>query len=212
MRRRSPWLMPALLLCAAILIVSAVPFSLAYITAHSNALRNTFRVEYLPPQDLIVPVTIHKTMIGMGGAQMDPSGFAFRLADADTGETAEETSSEDGKAVIELRFTAQDVGKTRRYRLCELNTGRGNVIYDDTVYEITITPGLNEIHELSAALALDGRPVEQITAAYENRYNASAVLPDSGDDAQPALWLAALALSGAGLMALRRKKPACRRP
>ena len=202
----------ALLVCTAIAVAVAAQPTLAYITARSNTLNNSFRVVYLPPQELRVPIAIEKTVVNLGGEEIGPGGFAFSLTNMDTGEAVTATTAGDGRAAMELTFTAGDVGKTYRYRLCEVDTGREHVIYDDTVYEIGISLALNELHELSAQLTLDGKRVTSIVAAYENRYAAPHSLPDTGDHTHLLLWTAMLLFSGAGLIVLKKNRAAYRRP
>ena len=211
MKRCSLWLKLALLICAAITVVSASHTSLAYITAGSNTLLNSFRAVYLPPQDISVPVTIRKSMLNLTEEGIGPGGFEFSLINADTGAAVTAVSAENGFATINLTFTADDAGKTYRYRLCELNTGRENVIYDNTVYDIIIRLVYNEIHELSALLTVNGQPVTEIIAEYENQYYIPTPLPDTGDHANPLLWAVMLAVSGTGLALLNKKETIFRR-
>ena len=205
MKRHGLWLKLAMLACVAIAIVSAPPSSIAYMAANSNTLRNSFRVVYAPAQEIQVPVQIHKTMVSLSPGETAPGGFDFCLIDVDTGEVRVASTTEDGWATILLPFADEDVGKTHRYRLNELNTGRKNVIYDDAVYEIAITLTWNENREISAAFAVDGEHVGQIVAEFENKYYVPVPIPDTGDSSRPVLWLAMLALSAAGLIVLRKR-------
>ena len=211
MKRTGLWIKLALLVCVAVAIVSAPPSSLAYMAASSNTLHNTFRVVYLPPQDIIVPVRIQKSMVNLSDEEIGPGGFDFHLVNADTQETIVATSADDGSASMNLTFTADDVGKTYHYRLYELNTGRENITYDETVYDISISLVLNERYEMSAVLALNDAPVTEIVAEYENKYYVPVPLPDTGDPARLMLWTAMLILSGAGLIVMKRSKNIFRR-
>ena len=211
MKRCSLWVKLALLVCAAITVVSASHTSLAYITARSNILHNSFRVEYLPPQDISVPVMIQKSMVNLTEEEVGPDGFEFHLVNADTGATATAKSADNGLATMYLSFTADDVGKTYRYRLYELNTGRENVTYDDTVYDISIRLVLNEMHEMTAVLTVNGQPVTEIIVEYENQYYVTTPLPDTGDHAHLMLWTVMLVVSGAGLVLLGKNRTIFRR-
>lgn len=211
MKRCSLWIKLAMLFCAAVAVVSAPPSSLAYITANSNTLRNAFPVVYLPPQDISIPVRIQKSMINLSTKEIGPGGFEFQLLNVDTDEIAVVTTSDDGLATMYLPFTADDVGRTCRYRLYELNDGRRHVVYDETVYDISITLVLNEMHEMSAELTMDGKPVTEIVAEFTNEYYVPVPLPDTGDHARPMLWLAMLILSGMGLIMLRKERTVFRR-
>ena len=211
MKRSIPWIKLILLVCVAVTIVSAPPSSLAYMAASSNTLHNAFRVVYLPPQDIAVPVRIQKTMLNLSNEEIGPGGFEFYLINTETGEALSAVSDDNGSTAIYLIFTADDAGKTYRYRLYELNTGRTNVTYDETVYDIDITLSLNEVHELSAELTVNGSHVTEIVAVYENKYYVPIALPDTGDPARPVLWLAMLILSGTGLIMIKRNRTVFRR-
>lgn len=206
MKRCGLLLKLAMLVCVAITIVSAPPSSLAYIAANSNTVHNSFRVVYLPPQDISVPVKIQKSIANLSKKEIGPGGFDFDLLNVNTGEVTTATTSEDGRAVIYLPFAAEDVGKTYRYRLYELNTGREHVTYDETVYDISITLVLNDMHEISADIVMDGRPVTEIAAEFTNKYYVPVPLPDTGDPNHPVLWTAMLILSGAGLAIIGKKR------
>ena len=212
MKRYGKWIKLAVLLCAAITIVSAPMASLAYIAANSNTLHNSFRVEYQPAQDISVPIVIHKSMVNLSDADIGPGGFDFYLIDAETGKAASVKSSDAGWATINVIFTAEDAGKTYNYRLYELNDGRENVIYDGTVYDISITILMDDANVMSAELRMDGQIVTEIVAEYENRYYVPVPLPDTGDHTPLALWTAMLVFSGTGLVVFGKKRKVSRRP
>jgi len=206
MKRYSLWIKLAMLFCVTVTVVFAPPSSLAYIAANSNTVHNSFRVEYLPPQDICVPVMIKKSIVNLSDEEIGAGGFDFCLANVDTGEAIVAESAADGRAAIYLTFTADDVGKTYRYRLNELNTGCENMIYDDKVYNLSIQITLNEIHELSAELRMDGSLTAEIAAEFVNKYYVPAALPDTGDPAQPMVWLAMLLISGSALAMMMKKR------
>ena len=203
MKMRRLWLCMALLLCGAVIAATALPSTVAYIADNANTVRNTFRVEYLPPKDIAVPLRVHKTVECMGEDVIGPEGFSFRLENVDNGEKVTLSAQADGWATTNLTFTADDVGKTYRYRLLEINGGREFVTYDETVYDMTIALRLNEQHEMFALLTMDGTEVDALAAEFVNLYQVMDI-PDTGDSAQPMLWLAMLAISAAGLVLLRR--------
>lgn len=211
MMKNRKWLLAlALLLCTVTVVASALPGTVAYIVGQANTVRNTFRVEYLPPTDISVPVRVHKTVECWGKETISPAGFVFLLENIDTGERMTLTSRMDGWAAASLTFTADDVGKTYRYRLLEMNDGREFVTYDETVYDMTIALRLDEQHEMFAIVVMAGEVVPEVTAEFVNLYQAMDI-PDTGDDAQPLLWLAMLIISGAGLAILRRNERRFRR-
>lgn len=200
------WLLAlALLLCAVTMVASALPGTVAYIADRSNTVKNTFRIEYLPPQDIAVPVRVHKTVECIGEEAIGPAGFSFRLENVDSGERVTLSSQVDGWATANLVFTAEDVGKTYHYRLYELNGGREYVTYDETVYEISISLQLDEQHEMAAVLTVDGKAVSEISAEFVNLYQMMEI-PDTGDHAQPLMWLSMLLVSSIGLALLYMRK------
>lgn len=203
--KKHTWLLAVALLLFGVAAAFAVPSTLAYIADSSNTVNNSFRVEYLPPQDVTVPVRVHKTVLFMGEEGISPAGFSFRLVNLETGATTHLTSFTDGWAEAELTFTADDAGKTRYYQLYEYNNGREHVIYDETVYQISIELRLNEQHEMNAVVTMDGESVDEIIAEFVNMYDVVDI-PDTGDHDRPLMWLALLLLSGAGMLVLRRKE------
>lgn len=204
------WLVALALLLCCIAAAAVMPTTVAYIADRANTVRNSFRVEYLPPQDVAVPVRVHKTVLCLGEEEIGPEGFAFKLENLDTGAVATMTAATDGSCSRMLTFTAADAGKTYHYRLCEINAGREGVAYDETVYSITVSLQLDEQHEMYAVLTVDDVPVEAITAEFVNYYGMKE-LPDTGDQDRPMLWLTLLVLSAAGLMLLRRNECNLRR-
>lgn len=210
MKSRRLWLVLAVLLTVVTASAVVLPSTLAYITGRANTVHNTFRVEYLPPQSITVPVRVYKTVYSMGSEDMSPGGFSFRMVNLDTGDVTAMTSFTDGLATAELTFTADDVGKTYTYRLYELDGGREDMIYDDTLYDVTISLELDEQHEMVAVITMDGEPVQEIVAHFANYYNANDI-PITGDQNQPTLWLAVLLLSCAALTLLCGKNAVGRR-
>lgn len=205
------WLLAlALLLCGVTMLAAALPDTVAYIADRTNTVRNTFRIEYLPPEDISVPVRVHKTVLCLGTDTIGPEGFTFCLENLDTGAFLPFSTGEDGWATGRLTFTADDVNKTYHYRLREINTGREFVTYDERVYEISITLQLDDRHEMVAVLMMDGAEVDALTAEFENMYQKMEI-PDTGDAAQPLLWLALMVLSAAGMLLLRHKDRNLRR-
>jgi len=208
MKNHKLWLKLALLLCMGILLTAVLPGSLAYVVSNSNTLHNTFRVEYQPPQDVAVPVHVRKTVQCVGEETIGPEGFSFLLKNVHTGEITAMTSDQEGDAVTWLVFTADDAGKTYAYQLYEENGGRLNVVYDETIYDISISLILDEQHEMSAVLMMNGETTPEITATFVNLYGAMDI-PDTGDHDQPLLWLAMLLCSGWGLAMLMLWRKEC---
>ncbi|MBE5801325.1 MAG: LPXTG cell wall anchor domain-containing protein [Clostridiales bacterium] len=211
MKIRHLWRVLALLLCVVAAVATGLPSTVAYIADRTNTIHNIFRVEYLPPQDISVPVRVHKTVLSMSDEEISPAGFVFHLMNKDTGVITEMTSLSDGWATVNLPFTAEDVGKNFCYHLYELNDGQKYIIYDDSVYDICITLKLDAHHEIVAEFTLNGESTTEIVAEFENICDYYDI-PNTGDHAWPLLWTALLLLSSMGLVLLYRKECIFRRP
>lgn len=208
--KKHTWLLAVALLLCGVAAAFPVPGTLAYIVDQSNTVNNSFRVEYLPPQDVTVPVSVHKTVLCVGNDSISPAGFSFRLVNLETGAVTPMTSFTDGWATADLVFTADDAGKTYNYQLYEHNGGRAYVEYDDTVHYLTIELPVNEQHEMAPVITMDGELTAEAVAEFVNVY-CPVEIPDTGDHDQPVMWLALLLLSGTGLLMLCRKERRTRR-
>lgn len=212
MKNRFSWLATALLLSVLVILTVVLPASLAYVAANSNTLHNTFRLVYLPPESVNVPVRLQKTVLSEGEERISPEGFSFSLLNLTTGETLYLTSDQNGFASAILPFVAGDEGKTFAYRLQEINDGRENMTYDERIYEIKITLGVNDWNQLTADITINNEAVSEIFIEFENMYMPIDV-PVTGDHSHPLLWMALLLLSGAGMALLMKQKIFCvRRP
>ena len=211
MKTRQRWLSLAILLCVVTTVAIALPSTLAFIFSLSNTVHNSFRIEYLPPKDITVPVSVKKTVLYFGDEEVGPGGFSFRLMNLNTGESTAMTTLSNGEATLNLTFTAEDVGQTYRYRLFELAGDRQYMTYDETIHEIAISLRLNDVHEMVADLTLNGEPVTEIVGHFVNIYEPVQI-PPTGDHVQPLLWLIALLFCGATFMLLCSKMRLARRP
>lgn len=207
MNNRKLWLVLALLLCIAAAV--ATPPTLAYVADRSNTVRNSFTLPpYTPPQPALVQVEVVKIVTALGEESISPAGFRFALVDTRTGLTQTLTTNAQGKATATL--TIDDPGAAYTYRLTEIDDGRKNVTYSTEIYDITITPAVDANNCIAPRIAVNGAPVAAISVTFENLYVPEMDIPETGDGAQPLLWLAMLLLSGAGLLRCR-KECSCRR-
>jgi len=202
---RRSWLWLALLFSAALVIGFAIPTSLAYLTAQSNTLLNTFDAPYFAPDGTEVTVRVHKTVLNTRPQTLSPEGFTFTLLCNETGETIPLTADANGNAYTVLVFDASDVDKTYTYQLSEVNDGREYVTYSENVYNIRIALTADSENKLTADIAMNGETVESLLAAFENIYAPPAV-PHTGDGCHPMLYLLLAAFSGAGMLLLRKKR------
>ncbi len=123
------------------------------------------------PDDLTVQVAVDKTVTNLGSESIGPDGFEFILENVQTGEKKAVKTNAEGVVLYDLVFTAADKGKTFTYKLYEVSDGRAHVTYDDTVYTITITIGLNAQGKLEAVVTLDGEEVSLVNAKFVNTYD-----------------------------------------
>ena len=164
---------------------------------------------YTPkPTDLPVEILVQKTVINKGTERLSPEGFAFLLDALDeSGKDTTVRSDAQGNAKFALLFTEADIGKVYNYRLTEIDEKAANVTYSQAVYEISIAITLNENNELLAEITVNGEKTAQAVAAFENVYDYTPQLPQTGDEAAIALWLLMMCFSsGAALMMLTRRK------
>lgn len=210
MNIRRLWVKLALLFVVAATVGFAIPTTLAYLTAQSDTLVNTFTAPYFPPESASVEVRVHKTVHNIGTESIGPEGFQFKLQNTQNDEAFTLTVNANGLASVTLPFCDADLGKTHTYRLYEINDGRENVTYSDRVYTIEITLSVNAQNQIVASARVDGQPVQQIVTVFENVYNAGIILPPTGDDTPIALCLALMLFSGAGLVVLLSKRQVLR--
>ena len=137
----------------------------------------TFVNEFKEPDDLCVPIVIHKTVINKNGGCMGPWGFKFLLTDSN-GVKVTSVSDLTGLAGYMLSFTKDDVGKTFNYIVTEINTGIEDVNYSSAIYRIRITISLNEeTNELEADIRVNGMPVSAIVLEFINIYEPELPVP-----------------------------------
>ena len=205
MNNRGKGLFLALVFGVAIIIGSFVPSTLAYIMAKSDTLKNTFTAPYFPPNGDGAMIAVHKTVNNIGLKMIGPEGFCFALYNEADGKTIYMTTDETGYASVILPFADEHVGKTYTYLLSEVNDKREDVTYSEKVYTVTIDVAVNEDYQIVTSLLLDGKPIEQIVAEFENTYG-SVILPVTGDNSQMLQMLFMLLAGCAGIIVLKRKK------
>ncbi len=136
------------------------------------------------------------------GATLKDQQFTFELYQADDsftakGEALQSVTNTAAGAVdfANLRFTEAGIYK---YIVVEKNDAQKNYIYDDTVWCVTVEVTDNGEGKLIAKTTIHEKDsVDAVSAfAFENTYKSDT--PKTGDEANIALWLALLVLSGAG--------------
>lgn len=206
MKKRIVSLVLALVsVCA--LCLATVPGTLAILVDRTSSITNTF----VPSPDCVIEtvstaVNVQKTVFNTGNKAIGPEGFRFVLKNTETGEERLAESNALGIASFPLTFSESQAGHTFTYKLYELNTRRPGVTYSDSVYTIEIA--VTRENALAADVRING--VESTVAAFRNVYDSASVPtpPDTGDDMQPALYVALVlcALLGLALLRVDRKK------
>lgn len=168
----------------------------------------TFNNEFTPDKTE-VPITVDKTMMCLNTkANVGPENFGFVLENIDTGEKQTLKTDAQGKAVFNLEFTSNDIGKTFNYKISEINDGRANITYSTAVYNIQIKVELGTDNKLDADVIYEGVEVENFVAGFTNIYKDSRP-GATGDKNSPVLWMA-MFVAGATILvvlwATRKKK------
>lgn len=194
------------LLCVVVFAAAlSLPDTLAFIVAESNTVHNTFRVEYLPVEDITVPLRVHKTVRSLAEESVSPEGFRFLLTRED-GEDVILTSGADGYASATLTFSAEDAGKTYTYRLSEIDDGREHITYSDAVHTIRIALTLDARERIIPTMTMDGVNVTRLQAEFVNVYDPLEV-PDTGDHTHLLLYAGMMLLGAAGLLLAAIRRP-----
>lgn len=112
-------------------------------------------------------------------------------------------TDKNGKAIFSLKFSENDIGKTYKYKLYEINDEVQGITYDTDVYDIEIGITLGEDNKLVAKTAVNGKAVDAISADFENIYRAEdPQFSLTGDDRNISLWIAVLTISCAVCLAV----------
>lgn len=176
-------------------------------------INNTFVPPVVPdPDDISVPVTVNKTVENTGTDAIGPENFEFVLENITTGDKTAIRTDAAGKAVFDLTFTADDIGKIYNYKLSETDEGKIGITYDEDIYAIQISIALSEDNELAATVISNGVVVENCVAQFENTYHTDdEPTPPTGDSSNLIFWFIMMLVSGAAVITLvitfRKKKP-----
>ncbi len=126
-----------------------------------------------------VPFNIKKTIVKTGNADHTLSGFEFEIKNVTTGEvySKKPVSDKNGDALFNVQYTKADIGKTYTYEIREINAGKKNMIYDDTVYIVDVTVEYVG-NNLAVIAELNGQIVENVLLEFENTYSGKLPKPD----------------------------------
>jgi pilin isopeptide linkage protein len=156
---------------------------------------------YTPdPDALELDITAVKTVVNTTEQEIGPEDFIFLLENVTLGTSMTARSDAEGLAAFRLIFTADDIGKTYTYKLSEVNDGREGVLYDTTVYNISIFITLDEDNTLRATILNNGAEVAEAVGAFENTYSPPDN-PKTGDT-RLSVWIAMMILSAGSVLTL----------
>lgn len=203
MNKRRIAVVLALLLMVGAMI--ALPGTVAYITAKSNTISNTFTAPHFTPDAASVKVQIKKIVHNVGSERMNPKGFQFELL-GDNHEKFVLTADYHGNAEIILPYEEADIGKTFTYKVYEINDRRADVIYDRTVYELTIDVQLDEVNNAVKTVVKVNGEMARPVFTFENTYSADSAVPMTGDSMNLSLCIGLMLISAAGMLLLGRRK------
>ncbi len=130
---------------------------------------------YMPTGTASAVVHIQKEMTGNHGL----NGYQFVLYDQDPRNSSEYSeivrsglTDATGRAVIELYYTANDVGNTYTYYLAEVNHGLklNNIQYSDQVYTVVVTVKDDLDGTISAIVEIQGLTAGSTAPTFTNTY------------------------------------------
>lgn len=197
----------AMLLSVLVALTVIVPTTLAYVVERTSTIYNTFSpVGGTDPISAQVEVDITKTVKSKTNKVVSPEGFRFCLVD-DNGDEYVLTSDAFGKAATTLVFTAlDDADQTYHYRLYEIKDGAQHMVYDKTVYDVSIFVKQDpQTRQLLPEVTVNGELVESIAVSFRNVYAPPVLPPPTGDHFQLALCMALMLMSALFAVQLMRK-------
>lgn len=193
----------------AILLVFTAQTTRAFLMTATDSLVSTF-VPPAAPSEVFVPVTVDKTVNNIGDSSIGPEGFTIVLESVDTGNKTALKTDRNGQAVLNLTFTEADIDRTFRYNLYEVNDGRENVIYDQTIHRLTAAVSRQE-DRLTVTVRNDGQVLDEVKVSFVNTYHGGRnPSPPTGDKSAVAPWLILLAVSGMALVRIGIRRRARR--
>lgn len=187
------------------------------VTASQNAVVNkennkynifvTFNNSFIPPDISEITteaqITVNKTIKNLGKNSITAEGFEFILENKANGNKTSLKTDENGKAIFKLPLSLADIGQKFCYTLYEVNDGRENIIYDETVYEIEITPELDSNGKLISKITSGNAKSDSFIFEFQNKYNSDGEdSPPTGVNTNLSLWLLMLVLSGTSSIVL----------
>ncbi len=156
------------------------------------------------PADITVDIDVIKTVVNEGDDTIGPEDFEFLLENLDSdadGDTVK--SDENGMAKFTLTFTEDDIGNIYTYKLTEIDDGRTGVTYSTEEYIMTVAITLDEdTNTLVATLTQNEAAATELVGEFENIYNYTTDVPDTGDNSNMGMWLILMFISGGAVITL----------
>lgn len=151
------------------------------------------------PDDIVYEIKVDNHILNfVDFTSISPADFEYKLVDVDTGEVLIEKTDENGNAIFELDYTADDIGKTFSFKLTQVNGEKEGVTYSDIEYQIQLTIALNvEENKLEVDGFCSGDIMdEDYWAEFRNFYKPAAV----EEDGFP-YWIIIVSVLGAAAIA-----------
>lgn len=173
--------------------------SVLYVSDISEKLSKVvFDNVYAMPSEVIVNAV--KTL---DGKVPEDDSFEFQLVDANENIIEKVTNTEGEVVFTPLSFYETGI---YRYQLEEVDTGKKNIIYDETIYDVVVEVTKDTDYHATVTYMLDGEEVAAENVCFENETQETVV--KTGDNANLTLWLllAASALVTIIYVVRRRKE------
>lgn len=157
---------------------------------------NTFKPAIPEYDENIIDINIKKSVKNVGDGLISAEGFEFILENSATGEKLSTAADKNGDAKISVMFSASDIGKTYNYKLYEVNSGINGVVYDTTVYDISVTVDRKD-NKLTTNVLVNGKDIEKTPLQFLNIYDSkNSQIPSTGDKSNITFWFIMMLISG----------------
>ena len=125
------------------------------------------------PNSVKVSIGVRNDILNDTNGVLNPADFEFLMKLLESGAEIVQKTDANGKTVFTLEFSASDIGKTYTYTLSQVTGNIDNVEYSAKVYRISITIGVDENNQLTAAVVIDNVPqtTELIEVVFETIYD-----------------------------------------
>lgn len=153
------------------------------------------------PADITVGLGIQKTVQSQAAQSIGPEGFKFCLVDETGKELSTAETDKQGNAEFQLGFDAEDIGKTFKFTVSEIDTKRTGVVYSTVKYVVAVTIGQDAEGRLISVISIDGEQTQDAALKFVNIYEPSST-PVTGDSFDAGLFINLMVLSSFGLAAV----------